>query len=152
MATSTPINSSALIIRISSDNGTTWDLIGFANAATLSRSMETRDITNKFSCGWKKIGEGKLSWNLNGEGFITYVAVSGATDPLQLHQLWASRKEIDIEFTTWDCAAAKPIPGDPNYRGKAFLTSLEETGAVEDNGVYSFTFEGSDELVDDVNP
>jgi hypothetical protein len=52
----------------------------------------------------------------------------------------------------WDCEAGDINSGDPAYSGKAFLTSLEETGGVEDTGTYSFTFEGAGVLAMSINP
>lgn len=150
--TAAPINGSALMIRISDDGGTTWDIIGFAQSATLSRTTETRDITSKTTCGWRALGTAQRSWSLSGDGFVTYATVAGEVNPYQAHALWKNRTEIDVEFTVWDCDQAAVNPGDPNYRGKGYITSLEETGGVEDNGTYSFTIEGNGELADGINP
>ena len=150
-ATGVPINGSSLILQISSDAGTTWDLIGFATTATLSTTMETRDITTKTSCGWRALGEGLRSWSLSGDGLVTYVAVSGEVDLLTLFGHYSARTQVQIRFTSWDCSGSVPIAGDPNYEGMAYLTSMEQTGGVEDNGTYSFTFEGTGELVEDIN-
>ena len=151
-ATSVPINGSALVIRVSVDAGLTWSLIAQAQTATLSRTTETRQITAKASCGWRKLATGMKSWNLSGDGLIVYDAVTGDVNSLELHSYWAVNRELMIQFTVWDCKNNVVNPGDPYYEGKAYITSLEETGSVEDNGTYSFSFEGSDELVDDINP
>lgn len=134
MATSAPINGSQLMIRISTDNGLTWEIIGFAQSATLSRTVETRDITSKTSAGWRTLGSGTRSWSLSGDGLVTYVATVGATNPYSLHQIWESRTPLLVQFTAYNEAVSAPEPGDPHYEGDAFLTSLEETGGVEDNG------------------
>ena len=151
-ATAAPINGSALMIRISTDSGTSWDILGYAQSATLSRTTETRDITSKTTCGWRALGIANRSWSLSGDGFAAYATVAGEINPYELHTLWASRQEIDVEFTVWDCEQADVNPGDPTYSGKGFITSLEETGGVEDNGTYSFTIEGNGVLNNGINP
>lgn len=148
--TTSPLNSSALMIRTSTDAGTTWDIVGFITSATLSTTMATREITTKLNCGWRELGEGLRSWNMSGDGLITYNAVSGETNPQAFFQFFKNRTLFDVEFTSWDCSTSLPNPDDIVYHGKAYLTSLEMTGGIEDNATYSFSFEGSGELVDDV--
>jgi predicted secreted protein len=149
--TASPLNSSSLMIRLSSDAGTTWDIVGFITSATMSTTMATREITSKLSCGWRELGEGLRSWNMSGDGLVTFDDVTGEQNPKRMFTLYKNRTKADIQITTWDCTLAAPIVGDPNYSGQCYITSLELTGGVEDNATYSFSFEGSGELVDDVN-
>ncbi len=47
MASTSIMNSTDVVIQISEDGGTTYDIIGRATSASLSTSMEVRDITTK---------------------------------------------------------------------------------------------------------
>ncbi len=49
------MNSTDVVIQISEDDGSSYDIIGRATSASLSVSMETRDTTTKDSRGGKKI-------------------------------------------------------------------------------------------------
>ena len=49
------MNSTDVVIQISEDSGTSYDIIGRATSASLSVSMEVRDTTTKDSAGGKKI-------------------------------------------------------------------------------------------------
>ncbi len=154
MATSTPLNGSSLVIRFTRPGtpNPTNDLVAFAQTATLTRTTETRDVTSKQTCGWRTIKPSLRSWSLSGDGFITYVAVSGEVEASAIHQLWESRELVSIQVTTWDCEAGGVISGDPIYLGSGYITQFEETGGVEDNATYSFTIEGEGVLTQDFNP
>ena len=52
MASTSIMNATDVVIQISEDSGATYDIIGRANSASLSVSMETRDTTTKDSAGW----------------------------------------------------------------------------------------------------
>lgn len=148
--TTTPLNSSALMIRTSNDAGINWDVVGFITSATLSTTMATREITTKLNCGWRELGAGLRSWSMTGDGLITYSTVTGETNPSDFFTFLNNRTVINIELTSWDCTLSAPNIGDTVYRGRAYLTSLEMSGGVEDNATYSFSFEGTGELISDV--
>lgn len=48
------MNATDVVIQISEDSGSTYDIIGRCTSASLSVSMETRDTTTKDSAGWLK--------------------------------------------------------------------------------------------------
>ena len=72
MASTSIMNATDVVIQISEDAGTSYDIIGRANSASLSVSMETRDTTTKDSAGWQENLEGLKSWSLSGDGLVTY--------------------------------------------------------------------------------
>ena len=151
-ASATPINGSNVIIRISSDAGSTYDIFGFATSATLSLNMDTRDVTSKQDCGWRALKGGMKSWSLSGDGFLTYLQVAGEIEQTTLTTALFDRAELLVDFTTWDCENDTIIAGDANFSGSVLVTSYEITGGVEDNATYSFTFEGTGALTEGVNP
>lgn len=140
-ASSVPINGTAIVIQISTDNGLTYDTIGEATSASLSTSESVRDITTKDSGGWREIAEGKREWSLAGEGLVTYSTAANVAKPNDLFDLLNGRTEIDIKFTRADGNA-----GDYEYSGKARLSSYEQDSGVEDNNTFSFSFDGSSTL------
>lgn len=151
MPTLAPINSSAIVIRISAD-GITYDIVGFISNATMTTTLATRDITTKLSCGWRELGEGMRSWAMSGDGLLTFTTTTGEVDFKSMFTYFNERTKLYVDLTTWDCAAGDIGADDPNYSGQAYLTSLELSGGVEDNATASFTLEGTGVLTEAINP
>ena len=133
------MNATDVVIQISEDSGSTYDIIGRCTSASLSVSMETRDTTTKDSAGWSEKLEGLKSWSLGGDGLVTY-SISGDYDsPDALFTLLANRTLVKVKF-------GSTTSGEIDYTGDAYLTSYEQEGGVEDNVTYSFSFEGTSTL------
>ena len=136
MAATSIMNSTDVVIQISEDDGTTYDIIGRATSASLSVSMETRDTTNKDSAGWQENLEGLKSWSLSGDGLVTY-SISGDYDtPDDLFTLLSSRTLVKVKF-------GSATTGEIDYTGDAYLVSYEQEAGVEENVTYSFGFTGT---------
>lgn len=120
-------------------NGTVWLLsIGGTTLpdqteGSISINMETRDITTKDSSGYRELLEGVRSGSISVSGLIDDDGAGGAGGVL--FSDLASRDAQAIVFG-FDSAAS-----DYNYSCNAFCTSLEVSGATEDNVTYSATFE-----------
>jgi TP901-1 family phage major tail protein len=136
MAATSIMNSTDVVIQISEDGGTTYDIIGRATSASLSVSMETRDTTNKDSAGWQENLEGLKSWSLSGDGLVTY-SISGDYDtPDDLFTLLSNRTLVKVKF-------GSETSGEIDYTGNAYLVSYEQEAGVEENVTYSFGFTGT---------
>jgi len=136
MAATSIMNSTDVVIQISEDGGTTYDIIGRATSASLSVSMETRDITSKDSAGWQENLEGLKSWSLSGDGLVTY-SISGDYDtPDDLFTLLSNRTQVKVKF-------GSATSGEIDYTGDAYLVSYEQEAGVEENVTYSFGFTGT---------
>jgi len=136
MAATSIMNSTDVVIQISEDDGTTYDIIGRATSASLSVSMETRDTTNKDSAGWQENLEGLKSWSLSGDGLVTY-SISGDYDtPDDLFTLLSNRTLVKVKF-------GSATSGEIDYTGDAYLVSYEQEAGVEENVTYSFGFTGT---------
>lgn len=139
MASTSIMNATDVVIQISEDSGTTYDIIGRCTSASLSVSMETRDTTTKDSAGWSEKLEGLKSWSLSGDGLVTY-SISGDYDsPDALFTLLSNRTLVKVKF-------GSATSGEIDYTGDAYLTSYEQEAGVEDNVTYSFSFEGTSTL------
>ena len=116
MAATSIMNSTDVVIQISEDDGTSYDIIGRATSASLSVSMETRDTTNKDSAGWQENLEGLKSWSLSGDGLVTY-SISGDFDtPDDLFTLLSNRTLVKVKF-------GSATSGEIDYTGDAYLVS-----------------------------
>lgn len=136
MAATSIMNSTDVVIQISEDGGTSYDIIGRATSASLSVSMETRDTTNKDSAGWQENLEGLKSWSLSGDGLVTY-SISGDYDtPDDLFTLLSNRTLVKVKF-------GSATSGEIDYTGDAYLVSYEQEAGVEENVSYSFGFTGT---------
>ena len=142
-ASAQPINSSDIILEISEDNGVSYDRIGRANSGSLSTSMDVRDITTKDSDGWRELGSGLRSWSLSGDGLVTYSTETDVVKPNDLYDLIANRTKVKVRFGNANA-------GDYRYHGDAYLTSYEQEAGTEDNTAFSFQFEGTGELTQEV--
>lgn len=133
------MNSTDVVIQISEDSGTTYDIIGRATSASLSVSMEVRDTTTKDSSGWQENLEGLKSWSLSGDGLVTY-SISGDYDtPDDLFTLLSNRTLVKVKF-------GSATSGEIDYTGDAYLTSYEQEAGVEENVSFSFSFQGTGTL------
>jgi len=129
------MNSTDVVIQISTD-GSTYDIVGRATSASLSVSMETRDITTKDSAGWQENLEGLKNWSLSGDGLVTY-SISGEYEtPDELFTILSNRTAIDVKFGSM-------TTGEIDYSGKAYLVSYEQEAGVEENVTYSFSITGT---------
>ena len=136
MAATSIMNSTDVVIQISEDGGTSYDIIGRATSASLSVSMETRDTTSKDSAGWQENLEGLKAWSLSGDGLVTY-SISGDFDtPDDLFTLLSNRTLVKVKF-------GSATSGEIDYTGDAYLVSYEQEAGVEENVTYSFGCTGT---------
>ena len=136
MASTSIMNSTDVVIQISEDGGTTYDIIGRATSASLSTSMEVRDTTTKDSAGWQENLEGLKAWSLSGDELVTY-SISGDYDtPDDLFTLLSNRTKVKVKF-------GSATSGEVDYTGDAYLTSYEQEAGVEENVSFSFGFTGT---------
>jgi TP901-1 family phage major tail protein len=140
MASTSIMNSTDVVIQISEDGGTTYDIIGRATSASLSVSMETRDTTTKDSSGWQENLEGLKSWSLSGDGLVTYsISDANYDTPDDLFTMLANRTAVKVKF-------GSTTSTEIDYTGDAFLVSYEQEAGVEENVTYSFSFTGTSTL------
>jgi len=136
MAATSIMNSTDVVIQISEDSGTSYDIIGRATSASLSVSMETRDTTTKDSAGWQENLEGLKSWSLSGDGLVTYSITGDYDTPDELFTLLSNRTLVKVKF-------GSATSGEIDYTGDAYLVSYEQEAGVEENVTYSFGFTGT---------
>jgi len=139
MASTSIMNSTDVVIQISEDSGTSYDIIGRATSASLSVSMETRETTTKDSAGWQENLEGLKSWSLSGDGLVTYSITGDYDTPDDLFTLLNSRTLVKVKF-------GSATSGEIDYTGDAYLVSYEQEAGVEENVTYSFSFTGTGAL------
>ena len=132
------MNSTDVVIQVSSDGGVTYEIIGKMDTASLSVSMATRDVSSKDSAGWQEILEGQKSWSLSGSGLVVYSS-TGKTTPDEIYTMLNNRTAVLVKFGS---TATDEIA----YQGSGFFTEFGTDAGFEDNATYSFSFQGSGAL------
>ena len=109
---------------------------------SISINMETRDITTKDSGGWRELLEGVRSGSISVSGLIDDDGAGGAGGVLfaDLNSRTAQTIIFGLDTAT----------DDYFYSCDAFCTSLEVSGATEDNVTYSATFEITSSITETV--
>ena len=140
MATNNVMNGTIMVFKYGTDH-TTNDALAFSTSASLSFSMDTRDISNKGSQGFRELLEAQMSWSLSVEGLYAVKDANGGTikNYNALLNLLKTRTAVYVEIGTG-------VSGDSYYYGDAFITSLEKTAPMEDNITFSASFEGTGAL------
>ena len=142
MATNNVINGTLAVIKTGADHATST-AIALSTNASLSFTMETRDISNKSSGGWRELLEAQRSWSVSCEGLYAFLDDSGAAVK-NYDDFWTlmnTRTPMYIEISTG-------VGGDKYYGGQCYITSLEQSAPMEDNMTYSMSFEGTGVLTE----
>lgn len=138
-AGTTPMNSTDILVELSEDSGSSFDTIGYCTSASLSWSMDVRDVTTKDSGGRREILPGKTQWNISFEGLVTYNTQTDKDKPNNIYTLADGKTAVVLKYGTTNT-------GDYDYQGSGYFTSYGQEAGVEDNNTYSATFEGTSTL------
>ena len=129
-------------------------LVAYAQTASITINMETRDISNKESGGFAESLEGQRNWEVSLDGAYAWTNAAGSAltdgaDDLVTKYMLDSGANTREAFTIkWGNTAA--ATGDTFYTGSAFLTSFSSNGGVEDSATYSLSFIGTAGITIDV--
>ena len=132
-------------------DGSTNDLIAYAQSGTLNFSMSTRDITNKQSGGFKESLEGLREWSIDMDGAYAWTNPAGAGIADSLDDLFL-KYLLDLGSNTREAFTVRfgntgGATGDTYYEGSAFLTSVSVSAGTEDTATYSISLEGTGVLI-----
>ena len=100
--------------------------------ATLNRSAETIDITNKVSAGWKEMITSVKEWSVDCDG----VFVEDDTALKALETAFNANTMVDVKISD----------GEWGYKGKAIITDFPIDAPYDDAATYSLTLQGTGEL------
>ena len=146
MATDNVLNGTSLILKTGATEAAAT-AFAFTTSSSLSVTMNTRDISNKQSAGWRELLEAQKSWSISADGLVAYndsasSAVKNVTDLIST--LIARQAIVYVEMTT-------DVVGDTSWYGSAFITNVEMCSPLEDNVTFSCTLEGTGSLTPVVN-
>lgn len=125
-------------IIVSVNTGTTaapvWTAVGGQRNATLNRSAETIETTNKVSAGWKSFITGFKEWSVDCDGLYTL----NDTGYAELEDAFSAGELVEIQIAK---------DGVLNYKGSAAITDFPIEAAYDDVATYSVSFAGVGALV-----
>jgi TP901-1 family phage major tail protein len=108
------------------------NVLGGQRGATLNRSSETIDITNKVSGGWTEKIASVKDWSVDCDGI--FVVDDEALDAIETAVLSSTVVNVKIADANW------------GYKGKAIITDFPIEAAYDDAATYSLTLEGTGAL------
>lgn len=109
--------------------------VGGQKGASLSRSAETIDVSDKTSGGWSESIMGLKSWSLDCEGFVTL----GDEGYEKLHDAFDNREALDVEIKVGET-------GGYTYTGKVVITDFPEEFPMDDACTFSVSLQGASAL------
>ena len=139
-------------VKVYSASGT---LVAYAQTASITINMETRDISNKESAGFAESLEGQRNWEVSLDGAYAWTdaagsaLTSGADDLVTKYILDSGSNTREAFVIKWGTTGG--ATGDIFYTGSAFLTSFSATGGTEDTATYSLGFTGTAGITIDVS-
>ena len=146
MATDNVINGTSLILKTGASEALAT-AFAFTTSSSLSVTMNTRDISNKGSAGWRELLEAQKSWSISADGLVGYNDAAGSSVKNiteLISSLIARQALVYVEMTT-------DVVGDTSWYGSAFITSVEMSSPLEDNVTFSCSLEGTAALTPVVN-
>lgn len=117
-------------------NPTGTVVLGGQKGASLSRSAETIDVSDKTSGGWSEAIMGLKSWSVECDGFVTL----GDEGLKLMHQAFDERKALDIEIKVGDTTGY-------TYTGSVVITDFPEEFSYDSAVTYSLSLQGASPLV-----
>ena len=128
-------------------------LVAYAQTASITINMDTRDISNKESGGFAESLEGQRNWEVTLDGAYAWTnpantVLTNASDDLVLkYMLDAGANTREAFVLRWGNTDGNT--GDTYYQGSAFLTSFSATGGTEDTATFSMSFAGTGAITQD---
>lgn len=111
-------------------------VLGGQKGASLSRSAETIDVSDKTSGGWSESIMGLKSWSVDCDGFVTL----GDEGLDLIHTAFDDRTPIDIEIKIG-------AETGYTYTGSVVITDFPEEFAQDSAVTYSLSLQGASPLV-----
>lgn len=120
--------------------GESYIAVGGQSGASLSRSAETIDVSDKTSGGWTESIMGLKSWSVDCEGFVCL----GDEGLDLIVSAFDNREAIDVEIKVG-------AESGYTYTGQAVITDFPEEFAQDSAVTYSLALQGASPLVRTAN-
>lgn len=121
-------------VLVSIKSGLEHIVVGGQRGATLNRSSEAIDVTNKVNGGWKESVAGFKEWSVDCDGL--YVVDDAGYEALEA--AFNASEEVELKIAS----------GNLVYVGKAIITDFPIEAPYDDIATYSISFTGTGALAD----
>lgn len=122
--------------------GASYVALGGQKGASLSRSANTIDTTDKNSGGWAESMAGVKSWSVDCDGFV----VLGDAALEAIHTAFEARTALEIEVRIGGNTDVKGY----TYSGKVIITDFPEEWNADDAVTFSLSLQGASPLVREI--
>lgn len=130
------VSGASVILKIKKDAG--FVAIGGQTGATINRSAETIDVTNKVSAGYKEYVAGWKDWSVDCDAFVTL----GDEGQEELEKAYEAGTAVEVSLRIGGDDNAKGV----GYKGVALITSLATDLSQDDAVTYSLSLQGTGAL------
>lgn len=110
-----------------------WTKVGGQRGASLSRSSDTFDATNKDSLGWKEFEAGFKEWSIEADGLV----LTDDTAYTALETAYTAGAKVKVQIMD---------ANGSDYTGTAIVTDLPIDMPYDDLVTYSCTLQGTGAL------
>lgn len=117
-------------------------VVGGQTGASLSRSAETIDVSDKTTGGWSSSLVGLKSWAIEAEGFVS-LANKGQE---KLEDAFDNREKIYVEIRV----GTEDDEDGVTYKGQCVITELSNEFSQDDAVTFSLSLEGASPLKRDI--
>ena len=123
-----------VLLKVKKQEGS-YVVLGGQKGASLSRSAETIDVSDKTSGGWSEAIMGLKSWSVECDGFVTL----GDEGLKLMHEAFDERKSLEIEIK---------VGGETGYTytGSVVITDFPEEFSYDSAVTYSLSLQGASPL------
>lgn len=125
-----------VLVKVKKDNS--FIAVGGQTGASLSRSAETIDVSDKTSGGWTTSMAGMKSWSVDTDGFVCLG--DEAMEKLEDH--FEKRIPVELEIRVGGTESADGI----TYTGSAYITDFPLDFAQDSAVTYTLSFAGATPL------
>lgn len=120
-------------VNTGTDAAPVWTKVGGQRGASLSRSSDTFDATNKDSLGWKEFEAGFKEWSIEADGLVLTTDIGYVA----LETAYTSGAKVKVQIIDANGA---------DYTGSAIVTDLPIDMPYDDLVTYSCTLQGTGAL------
>lgn len=141
-----PIPGEYYLVQISEDAGLTWEDLGFQTDSGIARTAESISRSSKNNCAWDSSRAGRRGWSITGSGLLTNGSITDTMTFAEVEAIWAAGTTTDVKVTPVDCSGTALVD-EYEWIGLAYFTSLDQTHPDQEDSGYSFTLQGTEELI-----
>jgi TP901-1 family phage major tail protein len=131
-----------VLLKVKDSATGTLSVVGGQTGASLSRSANTIDTSDKTTGGWSTSLAGLKSWSLDADGFVSL----GDEGQELLELAFENRETVFVEIRVGADADANGV----TYTGEAVITKLDNDFPQSDAVAFSLSVEGASPLLREV--